>query len=70
MDSEQRIVYTPHPYATPETEASVLVSTYEFILRCAEARNAKENPATGQNGRGDSDGIGTKEDSAYTDSMP
>ncbi len=27
-----RIVYTPHPDATPETEASVLASVYRFLL--------------------------------------
>jgi hypothetical protein len=27
-----RIVYTPHPDATPETEASVLASVYGFLL--------------------------------------
>lgn len=30
--SESRIVYAPHPDATPETEASALASTYRYLL--------------------------------------
>ena len=38
--SSVRIVYTPRPDATPETERAVLVNVYSFILRCAEAKHA------------------------------
>ena len=66
--SESRIVYTPHPEATPETEASALASVYRFLLDCHA--KAKKNPAAGQSMRGDSDGTEIKEDSARASSIP
>jgi hypothetical protein len=34
MSDAPRIVYSPRPDATPETERSVLASVYRFILDC------------------------------------
>ena len=39
--SESRIVYAPHPDATPETEASALASAYRYLLD----RHAKKEAA-------------------------
>ena len=39
--SESRITYTPHPDATPETEAVALAAVYRFLLDC----NAKKKAA-------------------------
>ena len=33
-----RIVYTPHPDATPEGELSALATVYSFVLRCQEEK--------------------------------
>jgi hypothetical protein len=40
--SSPRIVYTPRPDATLETELDVLANAYAFILRAGEARRAEE----------------------------
>ena len=47
--SESRIVYTPHPDATPETEASALATAYRFLLD----RRTKGNAASVTNTNGD-----------------
>ena len=39
--SESRITYTPHPDATPETEAVALATVYRFLLN----RHAKKEAA-------------------------
>ena len=36
--SSARIVYTPHPDATPEGELSALATVYSFVLRCYEEK--------------------------------
>jgi hypothetical protein len=38
--SNPRIVYTPHPNATPETELSALAAAYRFILDCHAKKKA------------------------------
>jgi len=35
-----RIVYTPHPDVTAETEAAALARVYRYILRCHEEKSA------------------------------
>jgi len=32
MSEPQRLIYTPHPDATPETEAAALSAVYRFLL--------------------------------------
>jgi hypothetical protein len=32
MGEPQRLIYTPHPDATPETEAAALSAVYRFLL--------------------------------------
>ena len=43
-----RIVYTPHPEATPESEAQALANVYRFILECARRKKAAEAGDYGQ----------------------
>jgi hypothetical protein len=35
-----RIVYTPHPDVTSETETEILASVYRYVLQCHERREA------------------------------
>ena len=63
-----RIVYTPHPDATPETEASALASAYRFLLD--RHAKAEKNSAADQSVRGNSDGTETKENSACASLIP
>jgi hypothetical protein len=37
-----RLVYTPHPDVTSETEAAALARVYRYILRCYEDKKAAE----------------------------
>ena len=47
--SEARIVYTPRPDATSESEAAALASVYSYILDCASKRVAAHAPSNGPN---------------------
>jgi hypothetical protein len=35
-----RVVYTPHPDVTAETEAAALARVYRYVLRCHEEKKA------------------------------
>ena len=45
--SEPKIVYTPRPDATPETEVVALAAVYRFLLfdRNADCHNEKKAPS-------------------------
>jgi hypothetical protein len=48
-----RLVYTPHPGATPESEAQVLANVYGFILECVQRRKAAKAGDEGENSGGE-----------------
>ena len=41
--SNARIVYTPRPDATPESEATALATVYRFILDCYTKKTANQS---------------------------
>ena len=57
--SEARIVYTPRPDATPESEVAALASVYRFLLDCHAKK--KSGPATTPDGVMKGFGISEKE---------
>lgn len=44
--SEARIIYTPRPDATPESEAAALAAVYRFILFESSARKEAAHPGS------------------------
>ena len=59
MDSA-RIIYTPRPDATPESEATALAAVYKFVLDCRAKK--KGRPTTS----GPDDRKGLEDDPATT----
>jgi hypothetical protein len=47
-----RVVYTPHPGVTAETEAAALARVYRYILRCHEEKAAEAVGAPEEAGGG------------------
>ncbi len=56
MGSPPRIVYSPHPNATPETEVEVLANIYRFVIRAHEERKAVEKNGGGEEAEADEHG--------------
>jgi hypothetical protein len=57
--SEARIIYTPRPDATPESEVAALASVYRFLLDCHAKK--KGGPAPTPDGVMKGFGISEKE---------
>jgi hypothetical protein len=49
-----RIIYTPHPDATPQAELNVLANVYRFILGCHAKKKAADEPGSENDTKGGS----------------
>lgn len=50
MNDASRLIYTPHPDATPEGELNSLTSIYAYVLKCGQERRKAGDRDAGEDG--------------------